>query len=362
MRELTKALIQLLQAVDTAIKKLNLDADRQKLTELEDSMAAPDFWDNTREATQQSKAHAGLKNRLEAWDSLRQRISDAIELAKLEDHKLEKDLAIQLKQLEREFESLEFELAFVGPYDRNSAILHIHAGTGGTDAQDWAQILERMYLRWSEQNNFGASIISETPGEEAGLKSVIINIEGSLAYGKLKSEHGVHRLVRKSPFNSDNLRQTSFALVEVLPKIDEPREIEIDPKDLKVDVFRSSGKGGQSVNTTDSAVRVTHLPTGISVSIQNERSQLQNRETALGILRSRLAHLQQQQHAAEIAELKGPSLKAEWGQQIRNYIFDPYQLVKDTRTGFSTSDVDKVLDGQLDGFIDAYLARQTRRR
>lgn len=216
-------------------------------------------------------------------------------------------------------------------------------------------MLFRMYGRWAEKNGFRVSVIDESAGEEAGLKHVTLNIDGDMVYGHLKGEHGVHRLVRLSPFNADHLRQTSFAKVEVLPKIDRPNEVIIDDKDVKVDVFRSGGHGGQSVNTTDSAVRITHIPTGITVSIQNERSQLQNKDTALTVLRSQLAQLQLEQHTEHLAELKGPNQSAEWGNQIRSYVLHPYKMVKDLRTNFETSDPDAVLDGNLDDFINAYL-------
>jgi peptide chain release factor 2 len=236
--------------------------------------------------------------------------------------------------------------------------MRLSAGVGGTDAQDWAEMLERMYLRWAEKNEYEASIIERSAGEEAGLKTSVLEISGPFAYGKLKAEHGVHRLVRLSPFNSDNLRQTSFALVEILPQIDTPEKIVIDDKDLKIDVYRAGGHGGQSVNTTDSAVRVTHLPTNLVVAIQNERSQLQNRETALKILRSKLAQLQLEQHAANTAELKA-SESANWGSQIRNYVLHPYTMVKDTRTKYEDRDAGSVLDGKIDGFIEAYLDKAT---
>lgn len=357
MQEVIKQLQELSNQVAVAMAQLDIAQKGERAANLNAEMAAPGFWDNTEEAKALSKEQAALSKQVDQWQGLKQRIDEAIEIAQLNDPKLASDLSKQLVELSAEYQAHELELTLSGTYDANSAILHLHAGTGGTDAQDWTQMLQRMYLRWAQNQNFKAAVISESAGEEAGLKSAIINIEGEYAYGRLKSEHGVHRLVRKSPFNSDHLRQTSFALVEVLPQIDEPKEVEIDAKDLKIDVYRSSGKGGQSVNTTDSAVRVTHLPTGLVVAIQNERSQLQNRETALKVLRSRLAKLAEQQHVAEIAKLKGANLKAEWGQQIRNYVLDPYKLVKDTRTLAETNQVEEVLDGGIDRFIEAYLRK-----
>jgi peptide chain release factor 2 len=233
--------------------------------------------------------------------------------------------------------------------------MNIFAGAGGTDAQDWAEMLLRMYLRWAEKSKVKAEIIDQSAGDEAGIKSATLRLAGSQIYGRLKGEHGVHRLVRQSPFNSASSRETSFAKIDVLPEIDQPGDIEIDDKDLKIDVYRSGGHGGQSVNTTDSAVRVTHLPTGLTVAIQNERSQLQNKEVAMTILRSRLAQLQLEQHAEKVSELKGPDSANEFGSQIRNYVLHPYKQVKDLRSGYETSDPDSVLDGSLDPLIDAYL-------
>ena len=356
MNEIIKELSELLANIEAATKQLGLAKQKQRLGELESQIQAPGFWDDNRQDAKVSKQHADLKELVDGWQQLRQQTLEALELARLEDHKLERELRQTTEELKRAFEAKEIELKLGGPYDQNPAILQLHAGTGGTDAMDWTQMLERMYLRWAESHGYKATVLDEGSGEEAGLKDATIRLEGPFAYGKLRGEHGVHRLVRKSPFNADNLRQTSFAWVEVIPEIDEAEGVEVDDKDLRVDVFRSSGHGGQSVNTTDSAVRLTHLPTGITVSIQNERSQLQNRETAMGILKSRLAQLAHQQRAKEIAELKGPSVKAEWGRQIRNYVLDPYKLVKDTRTGHESHDVEAVLDGKLDDFIDAYLA------
>jgi peptide chain release factor 2 len=276
------------------------------------------------------------------------------ELLEMGDASLEKEFEGQVDALENEFETRRKDLLLNGPFDDHNAILRLSAGVGGTDAQDWTQMLERMYLRWTEKHNMSTTIVERSAGEEAGIKSVVIEVTGPFAYGKLKSEHGVHRLVRLSPFNSDNLRQTSFALVEVLPQIDTPDEVVVDDKDLKIDVYRAGGHGGQSVNTTDSAVRVTHIPTGIVVAIQNERSQLQNRETAMKILRSKLAQLQLEQHAASITDLQAGE-SANWGSQIRNYVLHPYTMVKDARTKYEDRDASGVLDGKLDDFINSYL-------
>ena len=301
------------------------------------------------------KRIAALETRVKPWQDLENSINETNELIKMGDASMEKELEAQISKAEQSFNGLKEELKFNGPYDDHNAIVSLHAGAGGTDAQDWTQMLFRMYSRYMENNRWQVKVVDESPGEEAGLKSVTLEVEGPFAYGKLKGEHGVHRLVRLSPFNSDNLRQTSFAKVEVMPMIDRPEDLEIDDKDLKIDVYRSGGHGGQSVNTTDSAVRVTHIPTGLTVAIQNERSQLQNKETALTVLRSRLAQLQLEQHAEKLEQLKGPNQSAEWGNQIRSYVLHPYKQVKDLRTKYETSDPDKVLDGDLDPLINAYL-------
>jgi peptide chain release factor 2 len=277
-----------------------------------------------------------------------------LELMEIGDDSLVAEFEGQIIAFEHEYAKLRKDLLFDGEFDDHNAILRLSAGVGGTDAQDWTEMIQRMYLRWAERADMSTSLIEKSAGEEAGIKSAVFEVTGPYAYGRLKSEHGVHRLVRLSPFNSDNLRQTSFALVEVLPQIDAPSEVQIDDKDLKIDVYRAGGHGGQSVNTTDSAVRITHAPTGIVVSIQNERSQLQNKETAMKILRSKLAQLQLEQHAASISELQAGE-SANWGSQIRNYVLHPYTLVKDTRTKHETNNAQGVLDGDLDPFMEAFL-------
>lgn len=357
MEELKQQSDELKGKLDGAFDKLSILPKEAELTEYAQEMSQPDFWIDQAIATEISTKHARLAKLLNPWLKLAKSLQDLIELIELGDAAMKPELQQQLEQLQNEYDDLEFSLKFAGPYDGKAVIMTIQSGAGGTDAMDWVEILQRMYTRWAETNGLKIQLLHETPGEEAGLKNTTLKIEGEHAYGKLKGEHGVHRLVRLSPFNSAGSRETSFAFVEVVPEVDSPEELAIDEKDLKIDVYRAGGKGGQSVNTTDSAVRVTHLPTGIVVAIQNERSQLQNKETAMRILRSKLAQLQQEQHTEKIADLKGPNIEAAWGNQIRNYVMHPYTLVKDTRTGYQTSDVVTVLDGQLDGFIEAYLSK-----
>lgn len=355
MHELEKKVALLKQAIDQACVQIKLPELESQLQGLNVQMEASDFWNDNQKAQVISKQQAALQSRVNPWQQLQKNITEASELVAMDDAEMQKDLELQTVEIEQHFNDLKSELQFNGPYDDHNVILQIHAGAGGTDAQDWAQMLMRMYVRWCEAHHYKIATVDQSNGEEAGIKSVTLEIEGSFVFGKLKGEHGVHRLVRLSPFNSDNLRQTSFAKVEILPVIDKPDELEIDEKELKIDVYRSGGHGGQSVNTTDSAVRITHLPTGITVAIQNERSQLQNKETAMTILRSRLAQLKLEQHQEKLAELKGPNQSAEWGNQIRSYVLHPYKQVKDLRTKHESSDPDKVLDGDLDPFIQAYL-------
>lgn len=355
MQDIEKKSVELLQSIEAAISKLGIAGAETELLGLREAASSPDFWGDNQAAQANVKQQARLESRISPWRELEGSVREVIEMLGLKDQSLEADLRSQVEQAETKFNSLKEVLKLSGEYDSFDAILSIHAGAGGTDAQDWAGMLLRMYVRWAEQHGHEVITIDESAGEEAGLKSVTLQISGDFVFGKLKSEHGVHRLVRLSPFNADSLRQTSFAKVEVMPKIDQPEAVEIDEKDLKIDVYRSGGKGGQSVNTTDSAVRITHLPTNIVVAIQNERSQLQNKETAMTILRSRLAQLKLEQHAEKVSELKGPNEQAAWGNQIRSYVLHPYKQVKDLRTRYESSDPDAVLAGDLDPFIEAYL-------
>jgi peptide chain release factor 2 len=354
MQPLEKRISQLKINVEAAYERLFIDTKKQQAAQLEDELSAPEIWNNPTAASEKSKQLSGLTSMIQPWDTLRAQVSDITELMALGDESLLPEFESQVQAMESEFEERKKELLFNGEFDSRGGILRISAGAGGTDAQDWAEMLERMYLRWAEKSGMQTSLVERSTGEEAGIKTSVIEVSGPYVYGKLKGENGVHRLVRLSPFNSDNLRQTSFALVEVLPQIDAPEELEINEKDIKVDVYRAGGHGGQSVNTTDSAVRITHIPTGIVVAIQNERSQLQNKEMAMKILRSKLAQLQLEQHTKDISKLQAGE-SASWGNQIRNYVLHPYTMVKDTRTKHEERDAASVLDGKIDGFINSYL-------
>ena len=355
MDDLHQPAMDLQALVEAATERIDIDGLLQQKLKLDEKAQKPDFWNDPKEAQEVVKQQAKLERRIRPWLDLQEDIEDLVEMFDLNDDTMRPELESSLTELTVRFGKLKEELKFAGQYDDHDVILNIYSGAGGTDAQDWAQMLMRMYTRWAERSEYQVKVVDETAGDEAGIKNVTIEISGDFAYGKLKGEHGVHRLVRLSPFNSDNLRQTSFAKVDVLPKVDRPEELEIDEKDLRIDVYRAGGHGGQSVNTTDSAVRITHMPTGITVAIQNERSQLQNKETAMTILRSRLIQLQMEQHKEKLGELKGPNQSAEWGNQIRSYVLHPYKQVKDLRTRYETSDAEGVLDGDLTQFVDAYL-------
>jgi len=298
---------------------------------------------------------AKLRNEITPWNQISKRIIDALELASLDDDELLSDLTQEVETLVRDVERMAFRAMLSGEYDNEDAILAIHAGAGGVDAQDWAEMLLRMYLRWADQRGYKVEIEEQTPGDEAGLKSATVSIKGDFVYGYLQAEAGVHRLVRISPFNAAGKRQTSFALIEAWPDIQGDIDIDIDMKDLQIDTFRAGGAGGQHVQKNDTAVRITHLPTGIVVSCQNQRSQLQNKTRAIQVLKSRLLEIERQKQEDEFSELKGDHVSAEWGNQIRSYVLQPYQMVKDLRTNYETSQTSKVLDGDLDAFMEAYL-------
>jgi peptide chain release factor 2 len=333
-------------------------AQKEKtLKKLQKESQSTDLWDNQNRARKVMKTLSTLENELSEWKKLEQRLGDALELIDLDDPSLLGALEDEVTTIQKEIEKREFDAMLSGEFDRGDALLAIHAGAGGNDAQDWAEMLQRMYLRWAEKRSFETETLDLTPGEEAGIKSTTISISGLYAYGYLRSEKGVHRLVRISPFDSSNRRHTSFVMVEVLPQVEDDNNIQINPNDLRIDTFRSAGAGGQSVQKNDTAVRITHLPTGIVASCQNERSQTQNREMALKVLKGRLLDLKQREHKEKIEELRGEYQKAEWGSQIRSYVLHPYHMVKDHRTDFEVGNTEAVLNGELDPFIESYLRK-----
>ena len=346
----------ILEEIDKSALKLDLLEKKSKLEQLELEVSSPEIWNNPIIAQSKLQEIAKLKKIVQPWYILKSQVEDIFELLGLGEDEFLPEFESQILAFEQELAKLKRTLFFSGKFDDKDVIIRITSGVGGNDAQDFAEMVERMYIRWANKNDYSIEHIERNQGEEAGIKTSVFAISGDFIYGRLKGESGVHRLVRISPFNSGESRETSFALVEILPKIDTPNEVNIDDKDLKIDVFRSGGKGGQSVNTTDSAVRITHIPTNIVVSIQNERSQLQNKETAMRILRGKLLQLQLDQHIEDISKLQAGK-SAEWGAQIRNYILNPYKLVKDTRTKYEEKDVDKVLNGDIDGFIWSYLEK-----
>ncbi|MFH2063017.1 MAG: peptide chain release factor 2 [bacterium] len=336
-----------------------MDQSETEIKKLEWETQQPDFWSDNVRAQEVSRKLADLSDFYCSWSDLRQEVVELSEFAHLaaeeDDSAAEKEIEQTLAGLRDRFERLEFATLMDGEYDSRDAIMAIHAGAGGTDAQDWAEMLLRMFMRYAERHGWTVRVLDQHRGGEAGIKSATFSVTGRYAYGHLKAEAGVHRLVRLSPFNSDQLRQTSFALVEVLPDLGQAVEVEIDPKDLRIDTFLAGGHGGQGVQTTYSAVRITHLPTGLVVSCQNERSQTQNKETALRILKARLHARLLAENEREKKQLRGEFTSAEWGNQIRSYVLHPYQMVKDHRTKFETADTSAVLDGDLDGFVEAYL-------
>ena len=341
---------------------LHMEKTELRMEELEHRSAEPEFWNDLEEAKKVQKELTHLKNKRDNFFKLSTLLDDAEVLIELgeeeEDQQVADEVCKKLKIFAREAEALSMETYFTGELDANNAILTLHAGAGGTEACDWTGMLFRMYSRWAEDHDYKLTVLDSVDGEEAGIKSISFKIEGENAYGLLSSEMGVHRLVRISPFDSSGRRHTSFASVEVLPELDESIQIEIRPEDLRVDTYRSSGKGGQHVNKTSSAVRLTHLPTGVVVACQNERSQIQNREVAMQMLKAKLYTMARQAQLDRVEDLKGEQMDIGWGSQIRSYVFCPYTLVKDNRTGVENSDVSAVMDGDLDPFIRAWLAQR----
>lgn len=361
MHEVKAKLMEIEGLIDQGLRNVNLPDKKAELEILEKEMSDPDFWNDQKKASEISQKTSNLKKIIETWEGIKAECDELLalmpEVHPEEDPKSAVEFTTMVDKLAENWRKLEVSTFLGGKYDENNAIVEIHAGTGGTDASDFAEMLMRMYLRYAERLHFEAVIMDKSEGDEAGIKSVTFEIRGQFAYGYLKGERGVHRLVRLSPFNAKHTRETSFVLVEVLPEIHFLDDIKIDPEDLRIDVFRSSGKGGQSVNTTDSAVRITHLPTGIVVQCQNERSQLQNKEQAMKFLHSKLLDLMEEQQTAEIKELKGVKKEMSWGNQIRSYVLHPYKMVKDHRTDYEESNPDAILDGELDGFIEAELKK-----
>jgi peptide chain release factor 2 len=335
----------------------DLAEKQRQIAELEAQTGDPEFWSDNDRARRLMRQMAGLKNPVENWERMDAQVADLLEIEALaeDDESLLDEVRIQADELAAELDRLELQLLLNNPYDDHDALLAIHAGTGGVDAQDWAEMLARMYTRWAERRGFSPTILDWTVGDEAGIKSATIELRGPYAYGYTKAEAGTHRLVRLSPFDAAHRRHTAFALVEVLPVVDENNEVEVRDDDLRIDTYRASGAGGQHVNKTSSAVRITHLPTGIVVACQDERSQLQNRESAMKILLARLVELKIREREAEQARIKGEPVVEGWGNRIRSYVLQPYTMVNDHRTDFSTANVSGVLDGDLDPLIDAYL-------
>ena len=326
-----------------------------KIAQLEQLSTEPGFWNNPSQAQQVMRELTRLREQTGVWDKLSHQIEDALVFAALEDGEMAAELSQEVHRLQKQVNTLEFHTLFSGPYDDRDAIFAIHAGAGGTEAQDWALMLQRMILRWTEPHRFAVEILDQNDGDEAGIKSTLMSIRGEYAYGWLKSERGVHRLVRISPFDASSRRHTSFAKMEVWPDVAEEIEIEVDEKDLRIDRFRASGAGGQHMQKNETAIRITHLPTGIVVSCQNQRSLTQNMDTAMKILKAQLFDLAEQKQDAAIAELKGEDVDAGWGNQIRSYVLHPYKMVKDHRTGYEMGNTQAVLDGRLDGFMEAFL-------
>ena len=341
--------------IDELMGRIDIVGKARRIEELEAVASESDFWNDPESAQKTMQQLAKLRSQVDKWRSLADRISDAIELAEIADADMGEEMEAETESLREIVQTMSFQAMLSGDYDNEDAIFAIHAGAGGVDAQDWAEMLERMYLRWMEQNGYKAEVLDRSNGDEAGLKSVTVSVKGDYAFGYLQSEEGVHRLVRLSPFDSANRRHTSFAKVELWPDIQTDIEIEIEDKEIRIDTYRASGAGGQHVQKNDTAVRITHLPTGLVVQCQNQRSQAQNRDRALQILKARLFEMERARQEAEMAALKGENVDAGWGNQIRSYVLHPYQMVKDHRTSVEIGNTSAVLDGRLNEFIEAYL-------
>ncbi len=335
----------------------DLAEKKEELVRLEKEAQNPKLWDNQEHAQAVMIRQSDIRNEIVSFEALLKLTEDTLDLLEIADASMQDELETEVEKIEADVDKLELNTLLSGKYDRGNALLAIHAGAGGTDSQDWAEMLERMYLRWAERRGYKTDILDRTAGEEAGIKSVTIGVSGPLSYGYLRPEKGVHRLVRLSPFDAAHRRHTSFALVEVLPEMDNMDEIQVPADDIKIDVYKSSGAGGQNVQKNATAVRLTHIPTGLVVTCQNERSQVQNKENALRVLKARLLEMKHEEQEEKLSELRGEYTKAEWGSQIRSYVLHPYQLVKDHRTDYEVGNTQSVLDGDIDPFIEAFLRK-----
>ena len=357
--ELRLKLEGMLPAIEDLAGSIGLNQLRREAEELDAQASAPGFWDDMEFAQKMTQKAAGVKGKIEAYEKLLADYQDTLTLIELADEAEDLDLLDECKagveKVQSSMETQRLATLLSGEYDNKNVILNFQAGTGGTEAQDWTEMLYRLYTRWAERHGYQYNILDYQDGDEAGIKSASIEIIGENAYGYLKSENGVHRLVRISPFDASGRRQTSFAALEVIPQLDNNTEVDIRPEDIKMDVFRSSGAGGQHINKTSSAVRLTHIPTGIVVACQNERSQFQNRDKCMEMLKSKLVKIKEQEHLDKLSDIKGTQAQIAWGSQIRSYVFMPYTLAKDTRTGFESGNIQAVMDGEIDGFINAYL-------
>ncbi|MEZ4516949.1 MAG: peptide chain release factor 2 [Chloroflexota bacterium] len=358
MEEIINHLQEMNDVITQLRRRLDIASKEARIAELEEQTADPDFWNDPAAGQKVMRELTRLREQVGVWQEITQQLSDNLELAELGDESLADELATEADRLSRQVNELEFQTLMSGDYDDEDAIFAIHAGAGGTEAQDWAQMLQRMFIRWAEAHRMKVEILDESPGDEAGIKSTTMSISGNYAYGWLQSERGVHRLVRISPYDSSSRRHTSFAKVEVWPDVAQEIEIDIDEKDLRIDRFRASGAGGQHVQKNETAVRITHIPSGIVVSCQNQRSLTQNMQVAMNVLKAQLFDLERRKQDAEIAALKGEDVDAAWGSQIRSYVLHPYKMVKDHRTDYEVGNAQAVLDGRLDGFMEAYLRYQ----